>query len=112
MKSKKNNDETSDERKTSKRYGRAGFSKFCAFWGVTFAALCFAVNGILQIVTKLTDADLKNCMTGIDFVSKFLLLIAVAVPAYGYVNNKKLIWKIVYAAAIVFYACFCVLRLF
>lgn len=113
---KKNNrsDETYEERRASKRRTRAGFSKFSAFWGVTFAAILFLVNGILQLLQHfgIQPEGVQNWMTGIDFVSKLLLLFAVAIPAYGYVNDKRIGWKIVYVAAIAFYACFCVLRLF
>lgn len=112
MSKKKNTSaETSGERRT-KRTTRAGFSKFCAFWGIAFAALLFLVNGILQIVTKMVKVDLNGWMTGIDFVSKLLLLVAVAIPAYGYVANRKMAWRIIYAISIIFYAFFCVFRLF
>lgn len=113
MKKKKNESAETSEEKRTKRSSNAGFSKFCAFWGITFAALLFLVNGILQIITKIAkNVNFDNCITGIDFASKLLLLIAVAIPAYGYVANKKIAWRVVYAAAIVFYAFFCVFRLF
>ena len=115
MKKKKNQtNETYEERKSSAK-SRAGFSKFCAFWGITLAALLFAVNGLLQFLNRVFGIHpdgLETAMTAIDFISKLALLFAVGVPAYGYVCNKKLAWKIIYIAAVVFYACFCIYRLF
>lgn len=111
----KKNKVEQEEKHETKKSSRSAFTKFCAFWGITFAALLFFVNGILQLLKEkflINPEGLENWMTGIDFVSKLALLIAVGVPAYGYVNDKKIGWKIVYILAIVFYACFCVYRLF
>ncbi len=118
-KNKKNSETAEKPEKSSKRESRkitnSGFSKFCAFWGITLAALLFAVNALLQLLDQTFNIHPDNlgvAMTAIDFVSKLALLFAVGVPAYGYVHNKKLAWKIVYIAAVVFYACFCIYRLF
>lgn len=116
MKKKKNEiGEQQTGKRSPKKSSKAGFTQFCAFWGVTFAALLFLTNGILQLSRKylqFNPQNLDSWMLGIDFVSKLALLIAVGIPAYGYVNNKKIGWKIVYILSIVFYACFCVYKLF
>lgn len=112
---KKEKEASQEEKNKPKKISRGMLSKFCAFWGITFAALLFLVNGILQIIMKYSVNELNGIgdwILGIDFVSKLLLLIAVGVPAYGYVSNKKTFWKIIYILAITFYACFCVYRLF
>lgn len=104
------------EEKNSKQTGsKSSFSKFCAFWGIALAALLFVVKGILQIVKSVFDvesAGLNSCMTAFDFIAKLALLVAVGIPAYGYVRKKKIGWKIAYIIAIVFYAGFCVYHLF
>lgn len=94
---------------------KSSFSKFCAFWGITLAATLFVTNGILKIIKSVFEVESKgfdSCMAAFDFVAKLALLIAVAIPAYGYVIKKKLGWKITYIFAIVFYAGFCVYHLF
>lgn len=114
-KSVDNENSTKRSKRGSEKMSRNSFSKFCAFWGITLAALLFAVNGLLQLlrdVFGINPSGLGTAMTAIDFVSKFALLFAVGIPAYGYVSNKKLVWKIVYIVAVVFYACFCIYRLF
>lgn len=118
-KKNKENTENENQDKRSKRNGgkmsRSSFSKFCAFWGITLAALLFAVNALLQLLHEAFNVNpngFGEAMSIIDFISKLALLFAVGVPAYGYVSNKKFVWKIIYIAAIVFYACFCIYRLF
>ena len=101
--------------RAERRPSNASFSKFCAFWGITFAALLFLINGILQMLVEVFGVNpggIYDWISALDFVSKLALLFAIAVPAYGYVSNKRLVWKIIYVAAIVFYACFCIYRLF
>lgn len=112
---KKKKEETGEEKSAPKKISKSSLSKFCAFWGVTFAALLFFVNGILQLLKErfgVNPDGIEKWIVGIDFVSKLALLIAVGVPAFGYVNDKKIGWKIVYILSITFYACFCVYRLF
>lgn len=94
---------------------RSDLTKFCAFWGITLAALMFVVSGILQIIDSLLNLqsnEMYYCITALDFISKLALLVAVGIPAYGYVRKKKSGWKITYIIAIIFYAGFCVYRLF
>lgn len=94
---------------------RKDLTKFCAFWGITLAALLFLVNGILKIIESVFDVKsngLYSCMAAFDFVAKLGLLVAVGIPAYAYVRKKKLGWKITYVVAIVIYAAFCVYHLF
>lgn len=113
MRKKRYDDEEQEVAKPKK--SRAAFSKFCAFWGITFSALLYLVNLILNLLNKhlgFNPENLGKWTTGIDFVSKLALLVAVAIPAYGYVSNKRVGWKIVYILAVVFYACFSVYRLF
>lgn len=110
---KKDIEERDTKQENSRR--RFSFSKFCAFWGIALAATLFLVNGILKMVNEVFEVQsqgMYNCMSALDFISKLALLVAVGIPAYGYVSNKKLGWKIAYIVAIVFYAGFCVYHLF
>lgn len=110
----KNRKEQKEENISPKTTSKSSFTKFCAFWGITLAATLFLVNGILKLLTNLgVESDgLNSCMSAFDFIAKLALLVAVGIPAYGYVRNKKLGWKIVFIIAIVFYAGFCVYHLF
>ncbi len=113
--SEEEREESSAKNSNNGPKSRNSFTKFCAFWGITLAALLFAVNGLLQLLTKVANVNadgMNTAMTAIDFVSKLALLFAVGVPAYGYVYHKSLAWKIIYIVAVVFYACFCIYRLF
>lgn len=114
-KNKEQDNETKDSKRSEKKMSKSSFSKFCAFWGITLAALLFAANGLLQFLHSVFNVDFEGfytTMSAIDFISKLALLFAVGVPAYGYVYNKKLVWKIIYIVAVVFYACFCIYKLF
>lgn len=109
--------EQSSQQTPSKRApSKSSFSKFCAFWGITLAAVLFVTNGILKIIERFLEdeeilAGFNSCMAAFDFIAKLGLLVAVAIPAYAYVSKKKLGWKITYIFAIVFYAAFCVYHL-
>ena len=71
-----------------------------AFWGLFFAALIFVVVGILRLF-NVGDRPLLSIL---EIVAKVLLLVAVAVPAYGYVAGKTTGWRVVYWVALLIYA--------
>ena len=111
-----NSEQTPKESSSKRAPSKSSFSKFCAFWGITLAAVLFLTNGILKIVKRFLEdeevlAGFNSCMAAFDFVAKLALLVAVAIPAYAYVSKKKLGWKITYIFAIVLYAAFCVYHL-
>lgn len=111
---KKDKEEKKSEQKDKQITSKSSFTKFCAFWGITIAATLFLVGGTFQILDKLgVNFDgIQTCINVFELVAKIALLIAVGIPAYGYVKNKKLGWRIVFIVAIVFYAGFCVFRIF
>jgi hypothetical protein len=86
--------------KKSNSISNASLLSTLAFWGLFFAALIFVVVGALRLF-GLTGGILIGIL---EIVAKVLLLVAVAIPAYGYVNGKKKAWKIVYWIALVVYA--------
>lgn len=76
-------------------------TKFFAFWGLTIAALLFVVTAILNLINI---ESLGSVINVLDIIAKVALLIAVGIPAYGYVRRKGKIWKIIFLIALIIYA--------
>lgn len=80
------------------------FVKFCAFWGLGIAAILFVVTAVLNVVNRLITVNgLGSVISVFDILAKVALLIAVAVPAYGYVRGKSKGWKVFYWVALIIY---------
>ncbi len=75
--------------------------KFCSFWGLTIAALLFVVTAILNLINI---DSLGTVINVLDIIAKVALLIAVGIPAYGYVRGKSKTWKIIFWVALIIYA--------
>lgn len=82
-------------------------TKFCAFWGLAIAAVLFVVTAVLNIIRNLaniTSSGLNTCISIFDIVAKVALLVAIGLPAYGYVKGRSKGWKIFYWVALAIYA--------
>lgn len=82
-------------------------TKFCAFWCLAIAAVLFVVTAVLNLINKLADISsgtLSACISICDIIAKVALLIAIGIPAYGYVRGKKRGWKIFFWIALIIYA--------
>lgn len=73
--------------------------KFCAFWGIVIAAVLFVVTAILNWV----GGNLGLVQKIFDVIAKVALLVAIAIPAYGYVRGRRVGWKVTYWVALVVY---------
>ncbi len=89
------------KRKNVSGSGNRDAVKFCSFWGLTIAAVLFVVSAILNLINVDTLGTVINIL---DVIAKVALLVAVGVPAYGYVRGRKKAWKIVFWVALVIYA--------
>lgn len=87
--------------KSDQPAAKSGFTKFCAFWGLTIAAVLFIVSAILNFINSESLATVVNIL---DIIAKVSLLAAIGIPAYGYVRGKRKTWKIIYWIALVIYA--------
>lgn len=95
---KKNNNETS---------GNKGFTKFCAYWALAIAAFTYLFGGLLNLIietvnhlSSATAASLRTASEIVTLLGTIALVVAVALPAHGYVRGKKKIWKIIYWIAL------------
>lgn len=82
-------------------------TKFCAFWGLAIAAILFVVTAVLNAVKSLaniTSTPLDWCISIFDLLAKIALLVAIGLPAYGYVKGKGKGWKVFFAVALIIYA--------
>lgn len=102
--------ENKKNKKTTKRSAsnKTDIVKVCAFWGILVAALLFVARGILGLF----DISIGGTIMSIfDILGKLALLVAVALPAYGYVRSKAKVWQVIYWVALVVYIVGCVLGL-
>lgn len=72
--------------------------KVCAFWGLAVSAVLYVVGGIFKFFKIL------GSLVGIlNMLGSIALAIAVAIPAYRYVQGKKKAWKVFYWIALIIY---------
>ena len=81
--------------------------QICSFWGVVLSAASMFIGFFVRLlevcgITISWSGTLINICTIISMVA---LLVAVALPAYGYVRDKTKAWKIVYCVSLVLYIC-------
>lgn len=85
---------------------RRDMVKICAFWGLAISAIMFVVGGVIAFIAKYTGSvgTVLNQISSIaSLIASIALLIAIALPAYGYVRGRKRIWKIFYWIALAIY---------
>lgn len=95
------------KRSTRQARERRDLTKFCAFWSLVIAATLFVVTAVLNIVNSLIEIKspaFNTCMSVFDVLAKVALLIAIGIPAYGYVRGRSKGWKICFWLAMVIYA--------
>lgn len=92
---------------------RTDLSKFCAFWGITIAAIMYIAGGIIRLIIRFANdlfgagvaGVLNTVCTVMSFLGSLALLVGIAIPAYRYVSGKKKGWKIFYWIVLAIYAC-------
>ncbi len=100
--SKKNGGNRSFERRE-----RNDLAKTCAFWGIVLAGVAMFIGFVISLLALLEiTIGWAGTLRGIcSIVSMVALLVAVAVPAYGYVRGRGKVWKAIYWVALVLYVC-------
>ncbi|MGN0817598.1 MAG: hypothetical protein ACI4L9_01395 [Candidatus Coproplasma sp.] len=94
------------KRRTTQTTERRDMVKTCAFWGLAISAVMYVVGGIIAFVAKYTGsvgAILNQISSILSLLASLGLLVAIALPAYGYVRGKKRAWKIFYWIALIIY---------
>ncbi len=85
--------------------------KTCAFWAMTIAAFMYIFSGFIRfllwvaknISTK--SAGILNQIVSVgQFIGNVALIVAIALPAYGFVRGKTKAWKVVYWVALAVFA--------
>lgn len=79
--------------------------RVCAYCALVIAAAIFLFNGIVNV---LDISVLKKLMSTLNFVGQILLAVGIAIPAYDYTCGKRVIWRVVYWAALLVYLLGCV----
>ncbi|MCD8371840.1 MAG: hypothetical protein LUD27_00875 [Clostridia bacterium] len=84
---------------------RRDTTKFCAFWGIVIAAVVMLLSFIFSLLARLgvTISWLGTATSVCNIVSMVALLVAVGIPAYGYVRGRKKSWKIAFWIAFILY---------
>lgn len=86
-------------------YSSVSATEICAFWGIVIAVALLVVTAFLRMF----GANLGTIASILDLVAKIALLVAVALPAYGYVRGRAMGWKVTYWVALILYIVFIVL---
>lgn len=99
MAKKNKNNETAEKK---------SITKFFAFWAMAISAIMYIFGGIINIIINgikdLGGTELGKTLSSLSGVAVFFgniaLIIAIAVPAHGYVKGKKQGWKLFYWIAL------------
>ena len=86
-------------------YSSVSATEICAFWGIVIAVALLIVTAFLRIF----GASLGTIANILDLAAKIALLVAIALPAYGYVRGRSVGWKVTYWVALILYIVFIVL---
>ncbi|MDE7306077.1 MAG: hypothetical protein K2N33_01665 [Clostridia bacterium] len=92
--------------------GSRDLVKFCAFWGMTIAALFYIFSGfiafLLKVIKSLNGTNTANVLSTMCSIFTLLgniaIIIAIAIPAWRYVSTKSRGWKIFYWIMLVVFA--------
>ena len=95
---RKEYNETKREAKSASKWR---FTDLLAFTGLAIAALLIALGPILQWVFDKMEKG--NVLHIINMISQYLLLAAVAIPAWCFVCRKRMGWKIFYLIILAVY---------
>ena len=90
---------------------RNNLTKFCAFWALAISAFMYIFSGLIDFIIRKVEnlgasktGEFLSTLSGITrFLGNIALIIAIAIPAYAYVRNKKKGWKICYWIALVIF---------
>ena len=93
---------------TTRAREKRDLTKFCAFWALTISAFMYIFGGLINLIIKgvkdlggTRTADVLLSLSGIAvFLGNIALIIAIAIPAYGYIRGKKKGWKVTYWVAL------------
>jgi lysylphosphatidylglycerol synthetase-like protein (DUF2156 family) len=100
------------QKKTQTASGeRRDLTMFCAFWAMTIAAMMYILSGVINLFIKLisdistkTAGALSTITSVANFLANLALVIAIALPAYGFVRGRSRSWKVFYWIALAIYA--------
>ncbi len=86
-------------------------TKFCAFWGMAIASIMYICSGVINFSIELIgkiSPETKNVLNqtvGIfQLLGNIAIIIAIALPAYGFVSGRVKGWKIFYWIVLVIFA--------
>ena len=91
---------------------RVDLTKFCAFWGMAIASIMYICSGIISLLIRFVDsikasksaAALGQAVSIITLLGNIAMVIAIGLPAYGFVRGRTKGWKVFYWIALVIFA--------
>ncbi len=90
---------------------RTDLTKFCAFWGMAIAAILYICSGVLNLLIRFVDSlssdtagVLRQTVSIITLLGNIAIIIAIGLPAYGFVRGKSKGWKVFFWVALVIFA--------
>ena len=102
MAKKSNQNNQSTQKKTVVRrtvVTNGSIVRTCAFWGMAVAAVLYIVSGLINFIAKYTGglgATLQAVVGIITLLGNIAVIVAIALPAYGYVSGKNRNWRAAY----------------
>ncbi|MDE7452998.1 MAG: hypothetical protein K2N22_01160 [Clostridia bacterium] len=91
---------------------RVDLTKFCAFWGMAIASIMYMCSGIINLLIRFVDSisasktagALRQTVSIFTLLGNIAIIIAIGLPAYGFVRGRGKGWKIFYWIALVVFA--------
>ncbi|MDE6597511.1 MAG: hypothetical protein K2K60_02605 [Clostridia bacterium] len=92
------------KRSTTTVRQRHSITEICAFWGMTIAALFYIFSGFINFLIRVikslngtkTAATLSQICSIFTLLGNIAIIIAIALPAWGFVKYKGKGWKVFY----------------
>lgn len=92
-------------KKSSSTVSNIDTAKFCAFWGLVFAAVAGIVSFFFWLLVKCgVSISWSGTVISIcNLLSMLGMLIGIGLAAWQYVRGKRKVWKVIYWVAMVLY---------
>lgn len=90
-----------DKKPTEKKRGRWRFTDLFAFCTLALAAFLYALGPILQKIFEAAGGE--QILSTLNTIARYLLLAAIALPAWYFVRNKKSGWIVLYFIIIIIF---------
>ncbi|MDE5942628.1 MAG: hypothetical protein K2H30_00275 [Clostridia bacterium] len=90
---------------------RVNLTTFCAFWGMAIASIMYICSGVINLLIKFVDSIssktagvLSQTVSVFTLLGNIAMIIAIGLPAYGFVRGRTKGWKVFYWIVLIIFA--------